>query len=98
MSDIKKRTNTARLDGFKLEPSIRSKIKATDLRGTDKGELNDDMPPRWSFDGSSTQQAEGDSSDCLLVPVQMYDNPNSTRSSSNVSSISSRWINSSIKY
>jgi len=26
------------LDGYKPEPSIRSKIKATDLRGTDKGE------------------------------------------------------------
>ena len=63
------------LDGYKPEPSIRSKIKATDLRGTDKGELNDAMPPRWSFDGSSTQQAEGGSSDCLLIPVQMYDNP-----------------------
>ena len=28
-----------------------------------------------SFDGSSTQQAEGGSSDCLLIPVQMYNNP-----------------------
>ena len=63
------------LDGYKPEPSIRSKIKATDLRGTDKGDLNDDMPPKWSFDGSSTQQAEGSSSDCLLIPIQMYENP-----------------------
>ena len=53
---------------------MRSKIKATDLRGTDKGMLNDDMPPKWSFDGSSTQQAEG-KFDCLLLPVQMYNNP-----------------------
>ncbi len=63
------------LDGYKPEPSIRSKIKATDLRGTDKGDLNDDMPPKWSFDGSSTQQAEGSSSDCVLIPIQMYENP-----------------------
>ena len=63
------------LDGFKPEPSLRSKVKATDLRGTDKGEMNDSMPPKWSFDGSSTQQAEGGSSDCLLIPVQKYDNP-----------------------
>jgi glutamine synthetase len=31
----------------------------------------------WGFDGSSTQQAEGKSSDCLLKPVAMY--PDSTR-------------------
>ncbi len=74
MSDIKT-YEYVWLDGFKPEPSMRSKIKATDLRGTDKGELNDDMPPKWSFDGSSTQQAEGGSSDCLLIPVQMYNNP-----------------------
>ena len=43
------------LDGFQPEPTLRSKIKVTD------GE-----PPEWSFDGSSTQQAEGGSSDCLL--------------------------------
>ena len=53
------------LDGFQPEPSIRSKIKATE----------DDVPPEWSFDGSSTQQAEGGSSDCLLLPVQTYDCP-----------------------
>ena len=41
------------LDGFQPEPSIRSKIKATD----------EDTPPDWSFDGSSTQQSEGGSSD-----------------------------------
>ena len=63
------------LDGYKPEPSMRSKIKATDLRGTDKVEDNDNMPPKWSFDGSSTQQAEGNSSDCLLIPVQLYNNP-----------------------
>ena len=74
MSDIKT-YEYVWLDGFKPEPSLRSKVKATDLRGTDKGEMNDSMPPKWSFDGSSTQQAEGGSSDCLLIPVQKYDNP-----------------------
>ena len=53
------------LDGYQPEPSIRSKIKATD----------ESKPPDWAFDGSSTQQAEGGSSDCLLLPVQTYDNP-----------------------
>jgi len=41
------------LDGYKPESSMRSKVKATDA----------DTPPDWSFDGSSTQQAEGGSSD-----------------------------------
>ena len=54
------------LDGYKPEASMRSKVKATDA----------DTPPDWSFDGSSTQQAEGGSSDCLLLPVQTYSNPN----------------------
>ena len=54
------------LDGYQPEPSMRSKVKATDAN----------RPPDWSFDGSSTQQAEGGSSDCLLLPVQTYENPN----------------------
>ena len=53
------------LDGYHPEPSLRSKIKVT----------NEDSPPDWAFDGSSTQQAEGGSSDCLLLPVQSYDGP-----------------------
>ena len=54
------------LDGYQPEPFMRSKVKATDA----------DTPPDWSFDGSSTQQAEGGSSDCLLLPVETYENPN----------------------
>ena len=53
------------LDGYQPEPSLRSKIKTTE----------DDSPPVWAFDGSSTQQAEGGNSDCLLLPVQTYENP-----------------------
>jgi len=53
------------LDGYQPEPSLRSKIKTTE----------EEAPPRWAFDGSSTQQAEGGSSDCLLLPVQTYDGP-----------------------
>ena len=29
----------------------------------------------WSFDGSSTLQATGDDSDCLLKPVAIYPDP-----------------------
>ncbi len=31
--------------------------------------------PVWGFDGSSTQQADGNSSDCVLKPVRIYHNP-----------------------
>ena len=32
-------------------------------------------PPIWGFDGSSTEQADGGSSDCVLKPVRVYPNP-----------------------
>ena len=57
------------LDGFQPEPSLRSKVKVTDRN-----------PPDWSFDGSSTQQAEGGSSDCILKPVNEYRGPRSSDS------------------
>jgi len=31
--------------------------------------------PIWGFDGSSTEQADGNSSDCVLKPVKKYPNP-----------------------
>ena len=48
------------LDGYKPEPTLRSKVKI------------DDYADLWSFDGSSTQQATGDKSDCILRPVAEY--------------------------
>lgn len=57
------------LDGYKPEPNLRSKTKILNLEAFG-GELN--QVPMWSFDGSSTQQAEGHSSDCLLKPVGLY--------------------------
>jgi glutamine synthetase len=57
------------LDG--CEPTqIRNKTKIVKYFGT-KGE----EAPTWGFDGSSTQQAEGHSSDCVLQPVRFYSNP-----------------------
>jgi glutamine synthetase len=50
------------LDGYKPEPNLRSKIQVTDS----------EIPPMWSFDGSSTKQAEGKSSDCILKPIKTY--------------------------
>jgi glutamine synthetase len=57
------------LDGYKPEASLRSKTKVLDMEYFDG---NVDNLPEWSFDGSSTQQAEGHSSDCLLKPVNVY--------------------------
>ncbi|MEQ9425667.1 MAG: glutamine synthetase beta-grasp domain-containing protein [Cyclobacteriaceae bacterium] len=57
------------LDGSTPEPVLRSKTKIIDADNF-KGDL--EKVPDWSFDGSSTQQAEGHSSDCLLTPVNIY--------------------------
>ena len=35
----------------------------------------DSEAPVWGFDGSSTEQADGGSSDCVLKPVRVYSNP-----------------------
>ena len=37
-------------------------------------------PPVWGFDGSSTEQADGNSSDCVLKPVRVYPNPLESKS------------------
>lgn len=59
------------LDGYQPEPNMRHKTKVIDHDGPVT--LAD--CPEWSFDGSSTQQAEGRSSDCLLVPVKVIPDP-----------------------
>lgn len=57
------------LDGYQPEPNLRSKTKVLDFDSFD-GDVS--KLPEWSFDGSSTKQAEGHSSDCLLKPVAAY--------------------------
>lgn len=58
------------LDGYKPTQSLRSKTKIVSKFG---GKLED--CPMWSFDGSSTEQAPGGSSDCLLKPVALFPDP-----------------------
>lgn len=58
------------LDGYMPEPNLRSKVKVCDLDSWRVETL-----PEWSFDGSSTKQAEGHFSDCILKPVRVYENP-----------------------
>ena len=59
------------LDGYTPEPNIRSKTKIYNSETEPKLE---DLPI-WNFDGSSTMQAEGKFSDCLLKPVKMIKDP-----------------------
>ena len=58
------------LAGYTPTANLRSKTKIVEDFG---GKLEN--CPMWSFDGSSTQQAEGGSSDCLLKPVACYPDP-----------------------
>jgi glutamine synthetase len=58
------------IDGRKPTPKLRSKTKV--INGpVDKV---DDIP-YWGFDGSSTEQAEGHFSDCMLKPVYFIPDP-----------------------
>ncbi len=61
------------LDGYKPVPNLRSKTQIKDFDAFPKL----DQLPLWGFDGSSTMQAEGHSSDCVLKPVAVY--PDATR-------------------
>jgi glutamine synthetase len=58
------------LDGYKPTQSLRGKTKIVE---NFSGKLEDCEV--WSFDGSSTEQAEGGSSDCLLKPVFVCPDP-----------------------
>jgi glutamine synthetase len=61
------------LDGYKPVPNLRGK---TLIKEFDNFPTLEQLPA-WGFDGSSTKQAEGRSSDCVLKPVAVY--PDSTR-------------------
>lgn len=58
------------LDGYKPTQSLRSKTKILEREVRDLSDL-----PEWGFDGSSTEQAEGKSSDCALKPVRFIPDP-----------------------
>ena len=54
------------IDGKTPTSKLRSKTKIIE-QGTE--------PPIWGFDGSSTEQATGDNSDCVLRPVSIFKDP-----------------------
>jgi glutamine synthetase len=59
------------LDGYEPTPNLRSKTKVVAFAETPTL----DELPLWNFDGSSTRQAEGSSSDCFLQPVAVFPDP-----------------------
>jgi glutamine synthetase len=54
------------VDGTSPSPLLRSKTKIME---------DGKQPPIWGFDGSSTEQATGDKSDCVLKPVFVCPDP-----------------------
>ena len=60
------------LDGYKT-PNLRSKIKVLDF-ASDVASLSLEDIPEWNYDGSSTRQAPGNKSECVLKPVRVYNN------------------------
>ena len=59
------------LDGYTPEPNMRSKTKVL----TSESEPTLESLPMWNFDGSSTKQAEGNYSDCILKPIKLTRDP-----------------------
>jgi len=62
------------LDGYKPTQSLRSKTKVLDSSKFKNDPTVEELP-FWAFDGSSTQQAPGGSSDCQLRPVFVCPDP-----------------------
>jgi len=59
------------IDGAAPTQQMRSKARVVNVPANPQAS---DFPS-WSFDGSSTGQADGDDSDCILVPVRVYADP-----------------------
>ena len=56
------------LDGYTPTPNLRGK---TQIKAYDSFPSLEELP-LWGFDGSSTKQAEGHSSDCVLKPIRVF--------------------------
>ena len=77
------------LDGYQPTQKLRSKTKIWDYDPMSDPKMQTKRTlayngrvipcpeelPQWSFDGSSTKQAEGNNSDCLLKPVHVIMDP-----------------------
>jgi len=61
------------LDGYEPVANLRGKTQIKEFGAFPKLE----ELPMWGFDGSSTRQAEGHNSDCMLKPVSVF--PDTTK-------------------
>ncbi len=61
------------LDGYTPVPNLRGKTQIKDFENFPQLE----ELPLWGFDGSSTKQADGSNSDCVLKPIRVF--PDSQR-------------------
>ncbi|MEM7399416.1 MAG: glutamine synthetase beta-grasp domain-containing protein [Pseudomonadota bacterium] len=59
------------LDGYTPVPNLRGK---TQIKEYDSFPTMEQLP-EWGFDGSSTLQADGSNSDCVLKPVRIFEDP-----------------------
>ncbi len=59
------------LDGYEPVANLRSKTKIEEYSSFPTL----DELPLWGFDGSSTRQADGNDSDCVLKPVALFGDP-----------------------
>ncbi len=66
-------------------PDLRGKTKVFDVE--DETTIETLKVPMWGFDGSSTYQAKGHRSDCVLKPVRVYKDPFRTRARSEYLSV-----------
>lgn len=62
------------LDGYMPTANLRSKTKVVEVEDSSVTPTPESLS-NWSFDGSSTQQAEGKKSDCILKPVRVIPDP-----------------------
>tara|TARA_R110000803_G_scaffold60710_2_gene120132 strand:+ start:8836 stop:9885 length:1050 start_codon:yes stop_codon:yes gene_type:complete len=63
-------------DGHGPTQNLRSKTKI--IEEDTIGGIKVENLPVWNFDGSSTKQATGDKSDCILQPVRVIEDPTRT--------------------
>ena len=83
------------LDGYEPIANIRGKtlIKEFDSFPTLE------QVPNWGFDGSSTKQAEGRTSDCVLKPVGVYPDATKTNAAIVMSEVlCARWLAASDQF
>ena len=80
------------LDGYEPVPNLRGKTKVVAF---DRFPTLEELP-LWGFDGSSTKQADGSDSDCMLSPVALFPDPARCNGfvSSNGNTLNPAWCNS----